>query len=69
VVVRDFDVVGIGGIPPEADSVLRIDADTVLPKPITGHPLQSVRRRGRQILHANSMVQLVQLASRDRPQR
>src|SRR5690606_16164392 len=69
VVVGDFDVVGIAGLPPEADPVLIIDANAVLSQPVFAEPLQSVAGRHLKLGQVADPVQLVQLATRDGPQR
>jgi hypothetical protein len=44
VVVPDFDFVGIAPLPAKTDSILFIDADTVLTAPISLETLQSIAR-------------------------
>jgi len=46
-VIRDFDVVRIPGLPVEADSILVVDPDAVLPLPIATEPLKAVSGRNR----------------------
>jgi len=44
-VVCDFDLVGITTLPAEADTVLVIDTDTVLPDAIPSQPFELIARR------------------------
>ena len=45
-VVGYFNVVGVvGGVPNEANPVTLVDADTVLPGPVTGKDFKMVTRR------------------------
>jgi hypothetical protein len=69
VVVRDFDVVGTAILPPEANPVLIVDADTVLSDPRTAQGLEAVTRWNRQFAQCPNPIQLRQLARYDRPQR
>ena len=62
VVVRDFDFVGIAGLPSETKAILLIDANTVLTPPGTGQALQSVPRRNRQLAKIGDSIELRQLA-------
>jgi len=45
VVVDDFDVLGVAALPAEADAVLVVDADAVLPLAVARQFLQSVAGR------------------------
>ena len=51
--------------PPEADTPLIIDSDTVLPRTITAQTLKPVARRNPKILQTTRGVNLPQLAQRD----
>ena len=68
-VVRDFDVVGIAVLPPEANPELIVDADTVLAATGATQRLQSISRRNRQLPQFPNAVELRQLPSHGRPQR
>src|SRR5574338_833978 len=69
VVIGDFDVVGMAGLPPEADPVLLIDANAVLPPPVSPQALQAVAGWHAQLREVADPVQLVQLAAYDGPER
>ena len=68
VVVRDFDLVGIATLPSEADAVLIVDADAVLPAAVATQALQAVPGRDRQIADTLHTVELVELALGDSPE-
>jgi hypothetical protein len=50
VVVNDFDVISLMLLEPKADTILVIDANTVLTLPITGKHLEAIPWRGSQVL-------------------
>jgi hypothetical protein len=62
VVVYDFNIVGIGVFPGEADAPLVIDADAVLPFSITLQSFQMIARRLLQVLQVPCAVEIEQLA-------
>src|ERR1700692_2691163 len=68
VVVRDFDFVGIAPLPAETDSVLFIDADTVLTAPMSLKTLQSIARWHGKLPKVSDSIELSQLAADNRPQ-
>ena len=68
VVIRDFDFVGIALLPAETDSILFIDADTVLTAPISLKSLQSVVRWHGKLSKVSDSIELRQLAADNRPQ-
>lgn len=51
--------------PPEADTPLIIDSDTVLPRPITAQTLEPVARRNPEVIQMTRRINLTQLAQRD----
>ena len=51
--------------PPEADTPLIIDSDTVLSRPITAQKLETIARRDPEVLQTTRSVNLTQLAQRD----
>ena len=55
-VVRDFDVVDVAFLPPEADPPLLVDADAVLTFAIPFELLQSVSRRYSEIVQRVNIV-------------
>jgi hypothetical protein len=61
VVVRDRDVVGIAGVPPEADAPMVVDANAVLASPITHQPFQPIARRHAEVAELYGGIQLSQL--------
>jgi hypothetical protein len=63
-VIHDFDAFGPATRPPKADSPLVVDADAVLPLPVTLQGLQSVTRRNPQIAEATRDLELAKLATR-----
>ena len=68
VIVRDFDFVGIAPLPAKTDSVLFIDADTVLTAPISLETLQSVARWHGEFPKVSDSIELRQLTADNRPQ-
>jgi hypothetical protein len=67
VVVRDFDFVGIAILPLKTNSILLVDANTVLPAPVTNQSFQAVARRDRQLPQLPNAVELGQLSPNRRP--
>jgi hypothetical protein len=68
VVIRDFDFVGITSLPAKTDSVLFMDADTVLTAPISLETLQSVARRHGEFPKVSNSIKLCQLTADDLPE-
>jgi hypothetical protein len=66
-VIRDFDVVGIPGLPTEADSILIVDPDAVLPPSIAAKPLKAVPGGNRKLTNIANAVNLRELSPRHRP--
>ena len=64
-VVTDLNPFWTSVAPPEADTPLIIDSDTVLPRTITAQTLKPVARRNPKILQTTRGVNLPQLAQRD----
>ena len=64
-VVNDLNPFWTSVAPPEADTPLIIDSDTVLPRTITAQTLKPVARRNPKILQTTRGVNLPQLAQRD----
>jgi hypothetical protein len=65
VVVHDLDVLRFAVLPHEADSILVIDPDAVLPPPITAKGLEVIARKRAQVVESLGRVQLRQLALSD----
>jgi hypothetical protein len=61
-IVDDFDIFGSLIGPNEADTPLIIDADGMLPAPVTGKRLQSICRWDPQVAEVLGMVKHVELA-------
>src|SRR5215203_1330720 len=61
VVVLAADVVRIMSLPSECDPVLLVDANTVLPLPVTSHRLQAIAGNGRQVVETLRSVKHRQL--------
>ena len=68
-VVRDLDLGGVRSRPPEADPVLIVDANAVLPCAVATQCFQSVSRRHSQRFESSNGVELCQLPPRHRPDR
>ena len=64
-VVNDLNPFWTSVAPPEADTPLIIDSDTVLSCSITAQMLEPVARRNSKILETTRSVDLTQLAQRD----
>jgi hypothetical protein len=56
-IIDDLDVIGVSLLPPEADTPLVVDPDTVLPGPVTLQFLKTVTRRDAQITQGVSGMQ------------
>jgi len=65
VVVRDLDLEGIPGVPPEADAPLVVDPDAELPGAVSDEPLEAVARWHAKVREVHGRVQLAQLAERN----
>ncbi len=65
VVVHDLDVLCFTVLPHEADPILVIDPDAVLPPPITAKGLEVIARKRAQVVESLGGVQLRQLALSD----
>jgi hypothetical protein len=61
-IIHDFDIVGIAIAPDKADAPLVVDANAVLPFPITSQRFQVIARRRPQIAKFRGDVQLPQLS-------
>lgn len=61
-VICNLDIMGISGLPFEADSPLIIDADTVLTGPIPSQLFQMIARWDEQVLQRSGIVQHSQFA-------
>src|SRR5439155_17688190 len=64
VVVHDLDVLRFAVLPHEADPILVIDPDAVLPPPITAKGLEVIARKRAQVVESLGCMQLRQLALR-----
>ena len=64
-VVNDLNPFWTSIAPPEADTPLIIDSDTVLSRPITAQKLETIARRDPEVLQTTRSVNLTQLAQRD----
>jgi hypothetical protein len=62
VVVHDLDVLRFAVLPHEADPILVIDPDAVLPPPITAKGLEVIARKRAQVIESLGRVQLRELA-------
>jgi len=68
VVVCDLDVIGISILPNEADAILVVDPNAVLPPTIAAEPLKPIARRNGKLPKPTNPVQLIEPSPRDRPQ-
>ena len=64
-VVNDLNPFWTSVAPPEADTPLIIDSNTVLPRTITAQTLEPVTRRNPEVFQTARSVNLTQLAQRD----
>jgi len=62
VIVHHLDLVGVAVLPHEADPILVVDPDAVLPLPVARERLRSVARKRAKILELRRGVDLRQLA-------
>jgi hypothetical protein len=65
VVVHHLDLLGVAVLPHEADPILVVDPDAVLPTPIATESLEVVARERAQVVEPSRGVQLHQLALSD----
>jgi hypothetical protein len=65
VVVHDLDVLRFAVLPHEADPILVIDPDAVLPPPVTAKGLEVIARKRAQVVESLCCMQLRQLALSD----
>jgi hypothetical protein len=68
VIVRDFDIVGMTILPPEANTEPVVDPDAHLASPVTPESFKSVSRRCDQVHDRGGVVELIKLSVRDRPE-
>ena len=68
VVIRDFDFVGIAGLPAKTHPILVVDANAVLPASIAGKAFEPVPRRDRELAQIAHPVELCELAANDGPE-
>ena len=64
-VVNDLNPFWTSVAPPEADTPLIVDSDTVLARAITTQTLEPVARRNPEVLQTARSINLTQLAQRD----
>ncbi|OGB98202.1 MAG: hypothetical protein A3G35_16715 [candidate division NC10 bacterium RIFCSPLOWO2_12_FULL_66_18] len=64
-VVRDLDIVGIAILPAQADTILLIDADTMLAGPFPFEAFEVVTRRYSQLAQIANPIHLVELPVRN----
>jgi len=64
-IISDFDIMGIGADPSEADPPLVIDTDAVLSPPVAAQGLQSVRWRNPEVCKGLSIIQHSELPACD----
>lgn len=69
VVICDFDFVGIFSLPTETNSILIVDADTMLTLPITAESLQTISGWDGEIAKVANPIQKIESSLRNRPQR
>jgi hypothetical protein len=65
VVVHHFDLVSVAVLPDEADPILIVDPDAVLPTPISTESLEVIARERAQIVESLRRMQLHELALSD----
>jgi hypothetical protein len=65
VVVHHFDLLRFAVLPDEADPILVVDPNAVLPLPIAGKSLKAIARERAEVVEALGGVQLRQLPLRD----
>lgn len=63
-IVHNLHVVGVSIPPDEADAVLVIDPDAVLPAAVTRQRLQAIARKRRKIAKFSGRVELLQFSPR-----
>ena len=64
-VVNDLNPFWTSFAPPEADTPLIVDSDTVLARAITTQTLEPVARRNPEVFQTTRSINLAQLAQRD----
>ncbi|MGB7157450.1 MAG: hypothetical protein WBD40_05255 [Tepidisphaeraceae bacterium] len=68
VVIDDLNAIRSCRRPSEAESKLLIDADAVLPRPVTLQGFQPIPRRSAQVIKGLGGVQLIEFPLRDHPE-
>jgi hypothetical protein len=68
VVIRDFDFIGIAGLPAKTDSIPLVDANAVLSLPCTCEPFKTIPRWNGKLAEITNPVELSQLPSHHRPE-
>ena len=68
VIIDDFDLIGAGGRPDEADTILIVYANTVLPNAIAMQCFELIRGRYAQILQRGRGIEPLKLAACHFPQ-
>lgn len=61
-IINNFDFISVAALPTKANPPLVIDANAVLPVPVTLQRLEPIPRRAGQILKDDGAVQLPQLS-------
>jgi len=64
VVIDDLDVESIAVQPPEADALLLVNANTVLPRTVAFERLELIRWRDHQIPQVHSAIKVFELLAR-----
>ncbi len=67
-IVDDLDALGSIGSPAEADAILFVDPDTVLPGAFSGEGFEPIARGRTQVVESPGAIELRKLALRDAPQ-
>ena len=68
-VVDDFDLIGTGVGPPEANPILVVDPNTERSGAVTGQCFQSIAGRNAQLFQRGHRVELIEFAGGDLPYR
>jgi hypothetical protein len=69
VVVCDFDFICMAILPAKANTILLVDTNTMLTDEVTSEPLKPIARWNSQLREVPHSIELVQLATRNWPQR
>jgi len=67
-IVRDFNFIGIAGLPSETHPILIVDPDTVLPSPVSAQPFEAISPWNSKLADVSDSIDLIELPPGNLPQ-